>query len=77
MQKKRTGLTPAGNSCCKLGRLSGDAYVTEISPALVVWLLLHLMNWLSVALLHIPFLDTSGERYLSLFLTATLSMIRL
>lgn len=77
MQKKRTGLTPAGNSCCKLGRLGGDAYVPEISPALVVCLLLHLMNWFSVALLHIPFLDTSGERYLSLFLTATLSMIRL
>lgn len=76
MQKKRTGLTPAGNSCCRLGRLSGDGYVPETSSALVVLLLLLLMNWLSEALLHIPFLDTSGEHYLSLFLTATLSMIR-
>lgn len=75
-KKKETGLTPAGNSCCRVGRLGGDAYVPETSPALVVWLLLHLMNRLSESLLCIPFLDALDERYLSLFLTATLSMIR-
>lgn len=75
-KKKETGLTPAGNSCCRVGRLGGDAYVPETSPALVVWLLLHLMNRLSESLLRIPFLSASGECYLSLFLTATLSMIR-
>ena len=75
-KKKETGLTPAGNSCCRVGRLGGDAYVPETSPALVVWLLLHLMNRLSESLVRISFLDASGERYLSLFLTAILSMIR-
>lgn len=75
-KKKETGLTPAGNSCCRVGRHSGDAYVPETSPVWVVWLLLHLMNRLSESLLRIPFLSASGERYLSLFLTATLSMIR-
>jgi len=68
VQKKKTGLTPAGNSCCRVGRLGGEAYVPETSPALVVWLLLCLMNRLSESLLRIPFLDTSGEHYLSLFL---------
>lgn len=78
VQKKKmeTGLTPAGNSCCRVGRLSSDAYVPETSPVLAVWSLPHVMNRLSEALLHIPFLDTLGECYLSLFLTATLSMIR-
>lgn len=55
-KEKQTGLTPAGNSCCRVGRLGGDAYVPESSPALAVWLLLHLMNRLSESLLHIPFL---------------------
>lgn len=55
-KEKETGLTQAGNSSCRVGRVGGHAYVPESSPALVVWLLLHLMNWLSDSLLHIPFL---------------------
>lgn len=75
-KKKETGLTSAENSCGRVGRCSGDAYVPETSPVLAVWLLLHLINRLSEYLLHIPFLDALGECYLSLFLTTTLSMIR-
>lgn len=56
-KEKETGLAPAGNSCCRVGRLGGGAYVPENSPALVVWSLLRLMNRLSESLLHIPFLD--------------------
>lgn len=51
-KEKETGLTPAGNSSCRVGRLGGDAYVPESSPALVVWLLLHLMNRLWVPPAH-------------------------